>query len=92
MPLPPLPLRDASGKVADRIPSVEGAQTVSTERVVLTESIAPTASRIFTQAGIGDIRQLPPAIGKQPFWATAMFQKYVGIFVLREDRRHEPDA
>lgn len=62
MPLPPLPLRDASGKVADRIPSVEGAQTVSTERVVLTESIAPTASRIFTQAGIGDIRQLPRAV------------------------------
>lgn len=62
MPLPPLPLRDASGKVADRIPSVEGAQTVSTERVVLTESIAPTASRIFTQSGIGDIRQLPRAV------------------------------
>jgi len=35
---------------------------VSTERVVLTESIAPTASKIFTQAGIGDIRQLPRAV------------------------------
>ncbi|RUP14579.1 MAG: phosphoglycerate dehydrogenase [Methylobacterium sp.] len=35
---------------------------MSTERVVLTESIAPTASRIFTQAGIGDIRQLPRAV------------------------------
>ncbi|SDA21271.1 D-3-phosphoglycerate dehydrogenase [Methylobacterium sp. UNC378MF] len=35
---------------------------MSTERVVLTESIAPTASKIFTQAGIGDIRQLPRAV------------------------------
>jgi D-3-phosphoglycerate dehydrogenase / 2-oxoglutarate reductase len=38
-------------------------RAVSTERVVLAESIAPTASRIFTQAGIGEIRQLPGAVG-----------------------------
>jgi D-3-phosphoglycerate dehydrogenase len=59
----PLPLRCASGKVIGQIPSVEGGQTVLTERVVLTESIAPTASKVFMQAGIGDIRQLPRAVG-----------------------------
>jgi D-3-phosphoglycerate dehydrogenase / 2-oxoglutarate reductase len=36
---------------------------LSTERVVLAESIAPTASKIFTQAGLGDVRRLPGAVG-----------------------------
>jgi D-3-phosphoglycerate dehydrogenase / 2-oxoglutarate reductase len=36
---------------------------VSTERVVLAEGIAPTAFKTFTQAGIGDVRRLPHAIG-----------------------------
>ena len=40
----------------------------------------------------GDIRQLPPASGRQPFWATGTFQSFFEIFVLREDRRHERDA
>ena len=40
----------------------------------------------------GDIRQLPPASGRQPFWATETFQSFFEIFVLREDRRHERDA
>ena len=39
----------------------------------------------------GDIRQLPPASGQQPFWGTATFQKMFEIFRLREDRRHERD-
>ena len=39
----------------------------------------------------GDIRQLPPASGKQPFWACATFQQGFEIFCLTEDRRHEKD-
>ena len=40
----------------------------------------------------GDLRQLPPASGNPPFWASETFQTYIEIFVLREDRRHEKDA
>ena len=40
----------------------------------------------------GDFRQLPPASGRQPFWATETFQSFFEIFILREDRRHERDA
>ena len=40
----------------------------------------------------GDLRQLPPASGAQPFWGTATFQQYFEVFCLREDRRHERDA
>ena len=40
----------------------------------------------------GDLRQLPPASGNPPFWASETFQTYFEIFVLREDRRHEKDA
>jgi hypothetical protein len=39
----------------------------------------------------GDIRQLPPASGKQPFWASHTFQESFEIFSLQEDRRHEKD-
>ena len=39
----------------------------------------------------GDVRQLPPASGRQPFWSTQTFQRLVEIFCLREDRRHERD-
>ena len=39
----------------------------------------------------GDIRQLPPASGKQPFWASRTFQESFEIFSLEEDRRHEKD-
>ena len=39
----------------------------------------------------GDIRQLPPASGKQPFWASDTFQEGFEIFSLAEDRRHEKD-
>ena len=39
----------------------------------------------------GDIRQLPPASGKQPFWACNTFQQGFEIFCLTEDRRHEKD-
>ena len=39
----------------------------------------------------GDIRQLPPASGKRPFWSTACFRLYFEVFVLKEDRRHERD-
>ena len=41
---------------------------------------------------LGDLRQLPPATGNQPFWATETFQDFFEIMVLREDRRHEKDA
>jgi len=41
---------------------------------------------------LGDLRQLPPASGNQPFWATDTFQNFFEIMVLREDRRHEKDA
>ena len=40
----------------------------------------------------GDLRQLPPASGRKPFWSTQTFQSFFEIFVLREDRRHERDA
>ena len=40
----------------------------------------------------GDLRQLPPASGKPPFWASQTFQTTFEIFTLREDRRHERDA
>ena len=39
----------------------------------------------------GDIRQLPPASGKQPFWGTKTFQEGFEIFALTEDRGHERD-
>ncbi len=39
----------------------------------------------------GDVRQLPPASGLQPFWGTDTFQRNFEMFVLREDRRHERD-
>ena len=39
----------------------------------------------------GDIRQLPPASGKQPFWGCDSFQEVFEIFTLAEDRRHEKD-
>ena len=35
---------------------------MSTEHIVLAESIAPTASKVFTQAGLRDIQQIPRAI------------------------------
>lgn len=40
----------------------------------------------------GDIRQLPPASGKKPFWGTGCFRSYFEVFVLEEDRRHERDS
>ena len=40
----------------------------------------------------GDLRQLPPASGRKPFWSTQTFQSFFEVFVLREDRRHERDA
>ena len=40
----------------------------------------------------GDVRQLPPASGRQPFWSSHTFQRLVEIFTLREDRRHEKDV
>ena len=39
----------------------------------------------------GDLRQLPPASGKMPFWASDAFHEDFEIFVLTEDRRHERD-
>ena len=39
----------------------------------------------------GDVRQLPPASGRAPFWSTQTFQTMFEIFRLREDRRHERD-
>ena len=39
----------------------------------------------------GDIRQLPPPSGKQPFWGTRTFQTLFEVFRLHEDRRHERD-
>ena len=41
---------------------------------------------------LGDLRQLPPASGNQPFWATHTFQDFFAIICLREDRRHERDT
>ena len=37
----------------------------------------------------GDVRQLPPASGRAPFWSTETFHTMFEIFRLREDRRHE---
>ena len=39
----------------------------------------------------GDVRQLPPASGRAPFWSTQTFQTMFEVFRLREDRRHERD-
>lgn len=39
----------------------------------------------------GDIRQLPPASGRMPYWAVDEFYEDFEIFVLAEDRRHEKD-
>ena len=39
----------------------------------------------------GDVRQLPPASGRRPYWATDRFYEDFEIFTLLEDRRHEKD-
>ena len=39
----------------------------------------------------GDLRQLPPASGAMPYWASDYFFEDFELFVLSEDRRHERD-
>ena len=39
----------------------------------------------------GDLRQSPPADGRQPSRATQLFHRHFEVFVLREDLRHEQD-
>ena len=40
---------------------------------------------------LGDLRQLPPADGRKPFFGSPDFHLLFEVFLLAEDRRHEKD-